>query len=247
MSGVWSVRLEKSTCSESTDVYAEGAENMLSPCQQNCPAGDCIGGMVGEGQDIFGALLTKVCTLRRVGQAGMIFVLVSLQIDIFLLVISEQLASHLTSVHVQVSLFRLEKLYNVYFSAEFIPQGLSPKYPVWIWPLRYFSCLGCNGHPTLKPAARSNLQLCVEENCLFFNPCKDDFVSKEEKAVPSCCWKNRCKQRNGRRTKEPNHENTEVLVLNQVVLFPYSDHAWNSQVFMRTKKLSELKYSWLSL
>lgn len=111
-------------------MYAEGAENMLSPCQQDCPAGDCIGGMVGERQDIFGALLTKVCTLRRVGQAGMMFVLVSLQIDIFLLIISEQFASRLTSVHVQVSLFRLEKLYNVYFSAEFIPQASSPKYPV---------------------------------------------------------------------------------------------------------------------
>lgn len=138
MSGVRSVRLEKSTCAESTDVYAEGAENMLSPCQQDCPTGDCIRGMVGERQDIFGALLTKVCTLRRVGQAGMMFVLVSLQIDIFLLIISEQFASRLTSVHVQVSLFRLEKLYNVYFSAEFIPQASSPKYPVWIWPLRYF-------------------------------------------------------------------------------------------------------------
>lgn len=138
MSGVWSVRLEKSTCAESTDVYAEGAENMLSPCQQDCPAGDCIGGMVGERQDIFGALLTEVCTLRRVGQAGMIFVLVSLQIDIFLLVISEQFASCLTSVHVQVSLFRLEKLYNVYFSAEFIPQALSPKYTVWNLTFKIF-------------------------------------------------------------------------------------------------------------
>lgn len=147
-------------------------------------------------------------------------------------------------MHLHASPFNLGMLHSIYFNAEFVQLSVFLKY---LFHTRC-CCLICSEHPSLNQQVNS-WQHRIQRKTLFHPEQQWLAVNKIKKLchpVGGSLGEIRYRARN-RRTKESSWETPRFLFWIKSVLFPYLYHAWNSQSFLRTRKLSELKHSWMSL